>query len=261
MNFKNVLFKVENHVAYVSVNNPPANALNSDMITGVKDCFEYLSKDEDVKVVVLTGEGKFFVAGADIKEFTKGFDNTEIGESMAEAGQELCDKIEQMEKPVIAAINGACLGGGLELAMGCHLRIAANEAKIGLPELTLGLIPGFGGTQRLSRLTNKAKALELILTSEFVNGEEAANIGLVNLSVPLDELTAVTKKLAESIALKKSLPSINAAVQAVNQGFDMSQSDGLALEAKLFGQMFGTDDMKEGVNAFLEKRSAVFHDK
>lgn len=260
-NFENIGLDVENHVAYVSINNPPANTLNSNTISSLKQCFEYLSNEEEVKVVVLTGNGKFFVAGADIKEFTEGFGDMEKGESMAKAGQELCETIEQMEKPVIAVINGACLGGGLELALGCHIRISANEAKLGLPELNLGLIPGFGGTQRLSRLINKSKALEMILKSELIGGAEAEEIGLVNRSVPLDELMTETKLLAETIALKKGSPSIKAAVQAVIQGGQMHQSDGLELEARLFGQMFETEDMREGVNAFIEKRTAEFKDR
>ncbi|AMA72047.1 MULTISPECIES: enoyl-CoA hydratase [Aneurinibacillus] len=261
MEFTNVKLEVANRVAYISIDVPPANTLSSATLSGLSDAFHYAGNNEEIKVVVVTGAGKFFVAGADIKEFTGAFDNPEKAEQMARTGQRLFDRIENFQKPVIAAINGAALGGGLELAMACHMRFAAEDAKLGLPELNLGLIPGFGGTQRLARLTNKAKALELILTSQFIDGKEAERIGLVNRAVPLASLMDEVKKFAEFIALQKSAISIRAALTAVTYGLCTGPESGMEKEAKLFGELFVSDDMKEGVNAFIEKRKAQFTDK
>ncbi|WP_214878394.1 enoyl-CoA hydratase [Exiguobacterium sp. ERU653] len=259
--FSNIKVKVENHVAYLFLNNPPANVISSETVNGLSDCVDYVAEEPNIKAVVITGEGKFFVAGADIKEFVSAFDSEEQGKSLSVNAQTVLNKIEQLHKPVIAAINGACLGGGLELAMSCHMRIAADEAKLGQPELNLGLIPGFGGTQRLARLTNKSKALEMILTSKIIGGKEAESIGLVNKSVPLAELMDEAKQLAETIALKKSRSSIAATMEAVNKGLETTLEEGLAIEANLWAGLFTTEDMKEGVNAFIEKREAEFQDK
>lgn len=259
--FSNCHVKVENHVAYLFINNPPANVISSETVSGLSACVDYVANDSEIKAVVITGEGKFFIAGADIKEFVSAFDSEEKGKTLSVEAQSVLNKIEQLNKPVIAAINGACLGGGLELAMSCHMRIAADEAKLGQPELNLGLIPGFGGTQRLARLTNKSKALEMILTSKIISGKEAESIGLVNKSVPLVELMDEAKRLAETIALKKSRSSIAATMEAVNNGLETTLEEGLAIEANLWAGLFTTEDMKEGVNAFIEKREAEFQDK
>lgn len=256
--FTNIDLKVENGVGYVSINCPPANTLGSTTIKGLSECMNFIESNQSIKATVITGTGKMFVAGADIKEFTEAFHDEEKGRKLSVDAQTVLNQIENSTKPVIAAINGACLGGGLELAMSCHLRIAANEAKLGQPELNLGLIPGFGGTQRLPRLTNKAKALEIILTGQFVSGEEAERIGLVNKSVPLEELVDEAKKLAESIVLNKSSHSIQAAITAVNEGTKTTVSEGLKIETEQWTQLFMTDDMVEGVNAFIEKRKPVF---
>lgn len=259
--YTNLILHIENKVAHVKIDNPPANALSTGMIDSLSRCLQDLANREDVKVITIMGNGKFFVAGADIKEFQTAFGDCQKGKEMAVAAQQLFDNIEGMHKPVIAAINGACLGGGMELAMSCHLRIAAHEAQLGLPELKLGLIPGYGGTQRLPRITNKAKALELILTSDFIKGEEAEKIGLVNKAVPLSELESTVKALSEKIANEKSAVSVSYALRAVSKGLDGSLSDGLKLEANLFGELFATADMKEGITAFIEKRAAKFQDK
>lgn len=259
--FKNINLKVENRVAYIAINNPPANAMSSETVSGLSASIDYAASEPEVKAIVITGEGKFFVAGADIKEFVPAFDSEEKGKALSVNAQAVLNKIEQLKKPVIAAINGACLGGGLELAMSCHMRIAADEAKLGQPELNLGLIPGFGGTQRLARLTNKAKALELILTGQFIGGKEAESIGLVNKSVPLAELMNEAKQLAEAIALNKSQPSVTATIEAVNKGLETTLDEGLEIEADLWAKLFTTEDMKEGVSAFIEKRKAEFTDK
>lgn len=261
MSFTNLDLQVRNRIAYVTINNPPANVLSTRTIQQLSDCIEEIAENTEVKSVILTGAGKFFVAGADIKEFETAFGNKEKGEEMSRTAQRLFDRIEQLKKPVIAAINGACLGGGLELAMSCHLRIAADEAKLGLPELKLGLIPAFGGTQRLARITNQAKALELILTSKFITGEEAERMGLVNQSVPLEEVIPTAEQLAHSITGEKSAVSVAAALEAVTKGLETTLDEGLKLEAEFFGELFKTEDMQEGVLAFIEKRQAQFKDK
>lgn len=261
MDFKNVKLTMENRIGIVTIDHPPANALNADTLRGLSDCIDYIQQTQEIKVVIITGSGRFFIAGADIKEFPSAYGDPEKGRAFAENGQQVFNKIEQMDKPVIAAINGAALGGGFELALSCHLRIASDQATLGLPELKLGLIPGFGGTQRLARLTNKAKALELILTSQFIDGKEAEKQGIVNLSVPQDELMATAKRFAEMIAEEKSAPSLAAAIQAVSKGVEMPLEEGQKLEAELFAQMFDTEDVQEGVSAFIEKRKAEFKDK
>lgn len=258
--FSLINVKVIKSVAYVTIENPPVNALNAMALREMEQCIDRLNSDSSVKAVILTGSGTFFIAGADIKEFTHLFGQEELAEQAALKGQALYNKIEQSEKPIIAAINGACLGGGLELAMSCHMRIAANEAKLGLPETKLGIIPAYGGTQRLARLTNTAKALELILTGQFIDGREAEKIGLVNHSVDADQLLQKAAEIAESITQKSSL-SVKAVLESVLTGIDLPLEEGLALEAKHFGKLFGTEDTKEGVTAFIEKRPAAFKDR
>lgn len=259
MSFSNIHLNIEEGVAFVIIDHPPANALNTDTLTELSKGIDEMAHRQEVKVIVITGKGRFFIAGADIKEFTQAFGSAEMAKQMSERGQALCNQIEQLNKPVIAAINGDCLGGGLELAMSCHLRLAADEAKLGLPELKLGLIPAFGGTQRLARLTNKAKALELILTSRFINGKESERIGLINASLPSDRLMSEVKNLALVIAREKSSISVTKAVEAISKGLEETLTEGLSREARFFGEIFGTEDCKEGVNAFLEKRQPKFN--
>ena len=261
MEFTNVQLRVENRVGYISINHPPANALNAATFSGLSECLDYVEAEKEIKVLVVTGEGKYFVAGADIKEFSPAFGNAAAAQELAKVGQRVFNRMEQFPKPIIASINGACLGGGFELALGCHIRIAAEQATLGLPELKLGLIPGFGGTQRLARLTNKAKALELILTSKFIDGKEAQRLGIVNIAVPLEELNEAVGSLAQSLASEKSAVALASALRAVNAGVESSLEEGLALEAELFGQIFLSEDAKEGVQAFLEKRKAQFKDQ
>ena len=258
--FTNIKLEMENNIAVVSIHNPPANALSSDTIQGLSECMDYVANESGAKAIILTGEGKFFAAGADIKEFTVAIGDVEKGKSMASSAQAVFNKIENLEIPVIAAVNGACLGGGLELAMSCHLRIAADHALLGQPEVNLGLIPGFGGTQRLTRLIGRGKATELILTGEHINGKQAEEIGLVNYSVLLEELLPKAKELAGKIVEKSKVP-VQAALKAINTGLKGDVESGLALEAKLFGELFGTEDMREGVTAFVEKRKANFRDR
>ncbi|SFE53501.1 enoyl-CoA hydratase [Alteribacillus iranensis] len=260
VNFEKIKVEVEESYAIVYINNPPANALNTETIRELSSCIDHLASQENVKAILLTGEGKFFIAGADIKEFQDGFNKAEVGKTMAEEAQAVFQKIENLSIPVIAAINGACLGGGLELAMSCHMRIASHEAVIGQPELNLGLIPGFGGTQRLPRLTNKAKALELILLSKNVKGEEAEKLGIVNKSVDKEDVLQEARQWAETIATQKSASSVAATLKAVTNGLNNGLTEGLQEEAHLFGGLFETEDMQEGVTAFIEKRKPVFKD-
>jgi len=255
MNYENILSSIEEKIATVTINRPESlNALNSKTILELSSIFEELSNNSEVRVIILTGSGeKSFVAGADIKEFADF--GTHDAEHLARNGQEiLFNKIENLSKPVIAAVNGFALGGGLELAMSCHIRYASENAKLGLPEVTLGLIPGYGGTQRLPKLVGKGWANELIFSAKMIPAEKAKEIGLVNEVYSLEELLPKTKELAKIIA-RNSPMGISKAIKAVN----LSDTDsGFETEMKSFGELFEMEDKKEGVAAFLEKRKPVF---
>lgn len=250
--------EIEGRVAVVTINRPPANALSQSVLGELNDLLDQWENDNGIKAIVLTGEGRFFIAGADIKEFMQL--QSEGAQHMAKSGQELFDRLETFPKPIIAAINGACLGGGLELAMACHMRLVAHEAKLGLPELNLGLIPGYGGTQRLPRLVGRGKATQLILTSEMIGGEEAFRIGLAEAVYPAEQLLEEAKKLAALISQKGAV-TLKLALKAIHASTQLSQSEGMNREAELFGTAFATEDMKEGVAAFLEKRKPQFSDR
>jgi len=254
-----VNYTVEDRVATVTISNPPANVLTTPLMTELDKVIGELTGNDDVKVLVLAGSGTLFVAGADIKEIAS-ISSPTRGEELARMGQGVFDKIEQMRKPVIAAITGFCLGGGMELAMACHMRVAGDRARMGQPEINLGIIPGFGGTQRLTRLVGKAKAMEMILTGDMINAQEAKALGLVNKVVPEGEVLKQAVGLAKKIAAKGG-KAISAAMQAIQEGTVQPLSQGLALEASLFGQICQTGDMKEGISAFLEKRQPKFQDK
>ncbi|MEY2923073.1 MAG: hypothetical protein RL108_1699, partial [Bacteroidota bacterium] len=230
--------------------------LNIATIKELHDGLESLNTNPEIKVIIITGEGeKAFVAGADISEFAHF--SIEEGAQLAQQGQELLfDFIENLKTPVIAAVNGFALGGGLELAMSCHIRIASDNAKMGLPEVSLGVIPGYGGTQRLSQLVGKGRAMELIMTAGMVPADEAYRIGLVNHVVPQAELLEFTKSVAQKI-MKNSPVAIGKAIEAVNANFT-DGINGFETEIKNFGKCFGTGDFKEGTTAFLEKRKADF---
>lgn len=260
MNFENILVTSENGIGQISINRPTKlNALNVATIQELHNAFKTLNESIETRVIIITGEGeKAFVAGADISEFANF--SVEEGAQLAAQGQELLfDFVEKLATPVIAAINGFALGGGLELAMACHFRIASENAKMGLPETSLGVIPGYGGTQRLPQLIGKGRAMELIMTAGMIDAETAKNYGLVNYVVPQAELLEFTKSIALKI-LKNSPVAISKAIKAINANYKEGVN-GFDIEIKNFGKCFGTDDFKEGTMAFLEKRKAVFTGK
>tara|TARA_R110002072_G_scaffold254433_17_gene413377 strand:+ start:15520 stop:16302 length:783 start_codon:yes stop_codon:yes gene_type:complete len=260
MNFENILVSQENGLAIITINRPKKlNALNKATIEELHNAFESLENSDSVKVIVITGSGeKAFVAGADISEFAHF--SVENGGRLAAKGQEmLFNFVENLSTPVIAAVNGFALGGGLELAMACHFRIASDNAKMGLPEVSLGVIPGYGGTQRLPQLVGKGKAMELIMTAGMISADEAKELGLVNYVTSLEELLPLAEKLASKI-MRNSSVAISAAIKAVNANFE-DGTDGFEVEISEFGNCFGTEDFKEGTTAFLEKRRADFPGK
>lgn len=260
MGFNNLQTKKENGIGWVIIHRPDKlNALNNETIGELKTAFSDFIKDADVKVVILTGSGeRAFIAGADIRELS------ELGEAEGRAyvlqGQEVTQFIENFPKPVIAAVNGFALGGGTEFALACHVRYASDNAKMGQPEVKLGLIPGFGGTQRLSRLVGKGMALELILSGRVIDSAEALRIGLVNKVVPQSELISACEGLALEM-MTNSPVAMRLSIAAVTKGLDKTLSEGLAHEADLFGRACASEDSKEGTQAFLGKRKAEFSGK
>ena len=260
MSYENININHQDNIAILMIDRPKKlNALNRDTIIELQDALRNLEQNEHVKVVVLTGSGdKAFVAGADISEFADF--SVEEGKQLAAKGQEqLFDFVEHFSKPIIAAVNGFALGGGLELAMSAHFRTASTNAKMGLPEVSLGVIPGYGGTQRLPQLVGKGKAMEMIMTAGMINAEEAKSYGLVNHVFEQEHLLEETMKIAQKIC-RNSLVAISAAIKAVNAGFAYDK-DGFQIEIDAFGDAFGTEDFKEGTQAFLNKRKANFPNK
>lgn len=248
--------KIEGKTAIISLNRPPANALSKELLLELDEVLTELATNDDVRVVVVKGEGKFFCAGADIREFTT-FSSKEKAYELARNGQKLMDKIEQYPKPVIASIHGAALGGGLELAMSCHIRLVAENAKLGLPELSLGIIPGFAGTQRLPKFVGTEKALEMMITSEPITGIEAIKYGLALRAYPEEELFSETMKLAKKFE-RKSPSSVKAILDLLTYTKTDQFSTGVEKEATLFSEVFQTEDAKEGIQAFIEKRQPNF---
>ena len=260
MSYNNILIGVTDSIAVLTINRPnQLNALNSETIAELSTAFKSLEVDNNVKTIIITGSGeKAFVAGADIKEFYQ-FDIAQGKELAAKGHQILFDLVQNLTTPVIGAINGFALGGGLELAMACHFRLASDNAKLGLPEVTLGVIPGYGGTQRLAQLVGKGRAMEMIMTAKMVSAEEAMSYGLVNEVTTQEELLDTCKKIALKI-VKNSPVAITSAIRAVNAGYT-DGVNGFETEIEEFGKCFGTEDFKEGTTAFIEKRKAVFPGK
>ncbi|KMQ65931.1 enoyl-CoA hydratase [Chryseobacterium sp. FH2] len=255
MSYENILLKKEDKISIITINRPESlNALNAKTIRELSSAFDELNADESCRAIIITGSGeKSFVAGADIKEFSD-FGQEKAEELARNGHNSLFNKIENMNKPVIAAVNGFALGGGLELAMACHIRYASENAKLGLPEVTLGLIPGYGGTQRLPKLVGKGIANEMIFSAKMIPAQRAKEIGLVNEVYSIEELLTKTKELASVIA-KNSPMAISKAIHAVN----LSDTDnGFETEIKSFGELFDLEDKKEGVAAFIEKRKPNF---
>jgi enoyl-CoA hydratase len=260
MNYKNLLLDINEHIALLTLNRPDKlNALNHETLTELQQAFEKIKADENIYVVIVTGSGeKAFVAGADISEISKL--NMLDGKKFAEFGQSVFSMIEKFDKPVIAAVNGFALGGGCELALSCHVRLASENAKFGQPEVNLGIIPGYGGTQRLTRLVNSGRAAEMILTADMIDSSEALRIGLVNKIYPQSELQSKAFEMASKIA-SKGQQAIRLALKAVKVVDEVSSREGQNIEATLFALCCGTEDFKEGTQAFLEKRKASFTNK
>lgn len=260
MNYETLQLEMRDRIAFITVNRPDKlNALNATTKSELRRAFEAVRGDVDVDVVILTGSGqKAFVAGTDIKELTS-LDKTS-GKEFSLGGQAVFNLIEHLGKPVIAAVNGYALGGGAELALACHIRIASDNAKFGQPEVSLGIIPGYGGTQRLGRLVGKGKAMEMILTGDPIDAQEALRIGLVNAVVPQADLIKTAEAMAQKIIAKGQI-AVKLALEAVNALDASPLADGLSLEAELFGRCCSSEDFKEGTTAFLEKRKAVFKNK
>lgn len=260
MDDQNILLEKKAPVAVVTVNRPEVlNALNRKTVEEIACAFYEIEADASIKAVILTGSGeKAFIAGADINEIAE-YDATE-GVRFARSGQAALASIEKLGKPVIAAINGYALGGGLEIAMACHLRIASAKAKVGQPEINLGIIPGFGGTQRLARLVGEGRAMELVLTGDPIGAEEAHRLGLVNRVVAPGELMDEAHRVAGAIASKGAV-AVRYAMQAVHHGLEGTLEEGLNLEANLFGLCCATQDKQEGTRAFLDKRKPEFKNK
>ncbi|MDN3587795.1 enoyl-CoA hydratase-related protein [Pedobacter aquatilis] len=258
MAYQILISEVREHILYVTINREKAlNALNKDTLAELADVIDFATKSDEVRGVIITGAGeKAFVAGADIKEFSDY--NGKQGEELARQGQEkVFNAIENSSKPFIAAINGFALGGGLELAMACHIRIASDNAKLGLPEVTLGLIPGYGGTQRLAQLVGKGKAIEMIITANMIKAEEAEQIGLVNYVVPQGDLISKAEEILAFVKLRAPL-AVAGAIKAVVASLNHT---GYEVEIKSFGECFETEDFKEGVTAFIDKRASKFKGK
>ena len=258
-----IRYTVEDKIAVVVIDHPPVNAFNPQTLNELNEALDELNANPAVKVIVITGGGQLaFVAGADLGVMGGLLKSRNLadGSAIIELGQTVFNKIESSNKPVIAAINGVCLGGGLELAMACHMRICGDRARLGQPEINLGIIPGWGGTQRLQRIIGPAKAAEMILTGDQITAQQAMQLRLVNMVVPGGEVMRQAKGLAAKIA-NKSAVAVAAAMSAIRAGLDADLLDGLAAERKQFDIVIASEDALEGVSAFLEKREAKFQDK
>jgi enoyl-CoA hydratase len=248
------LLTISHHIARIRLHNPPANTITHSGLKELEQVLSEVEQDDYVRAVIVTGSGRFFCAGADIHELTR-LNTAHAGSEFALQGQALFNHIERCDKPVVAAINGICVGGGLELALACHIRIAASGVSLGLPEIKLGLIPGFGGTQRLLRVVGASKAAEMMLTGETVTAEEARNIGLVSRVVPNQELMTQAEAIGGMIAAHGAA-AVQSVLYAIRGGLDIPLSEGLVREAELFGRLCATSEKRRAVQAFIEKRQA-----
>ncbi len=259
MEFKNLIIRKEDNVCIVTINNPQSmNSLNSEVLSELDKVFTNIEEDHSIDVVILTGEGRAFVAGADISQMSTM--NAAEGKDFGEQGSKLFRKIELLPKPVIAAINGFALGGGCELALACDIRISSSKAKLGQPEVGLGITPGFSGTQRLPRIVGEGRAKELIYTAKAITAEEAYRIGLVNKVVEPEQLMDSAISMAKTIA-KNAPIAIKLSKEAINKGMQTDIDSGIAIENNLFALCFSTQDQKEGMSAFIEKRAAEWKKK
>jgi len=260
MGFSNILFDVTEGMATITINRPDKlNALNRATLDELNEVLKKIEQNAEIKSIIITGSGeKAFVAGADIAEIAKL--NEKSGEEFSLYGQAILNRIENNTRPVLAAVNGFALGGGCELALACHIRIASENAKFGQPEVSLGVIPGFGGTQRLPRLVGKGKGLELCLTGNIIDAQEAYRIGLVNAVVPMNQLKSAAENMLRIIMLKGPI-AVAKVIESINKGLDRDLRDALQLEAKFFAGTCATEDKQEGTKAFLEKRTANFSGK
>jgi enoyl-CoA hydratase len=257
MDYKNLLFEEKNSIGFLTINRPDKlNALNNETLEEIKECLVFCKENSSLKVLIITGAGeKAFVAGADISEISKL--NPLTGKVFSEKGQEVFNLMKRLDKPVIAAVNGFALGGGCELALACHIRIASENAKFGQPEVNLGIIPGYAGTQRLTRLLGSGLAAELILTGDVIDAQEALKIGLINKIVHHEKLITEAVQLAEKIC-KKPQNAVNMALRSIVSCDDLTESEGQNYESSLFALCCGTEDFREGTTAFLEKRKPNF---
>ena len=260
-----VKVSIEDRIAILTIDHPPANAFSEQTVADLDSAVDEVMANQEVKAIIITGAGQFaFVAGADINEIKVQIDNARAGKpvkrELITKGQALFNKIERANKPVIAAINAVCLGGGQELAMACHIRIASDTARFGQPEVSLGVLPGWGGTARLPRIVGRGKAIELILTGDMIPAQEAARLGLVNRVVPAGQVIKTAVDLAKKITAKSGL-AIAAILEAVNHGMDVSLGEALKLEEEKFVALCASEDGYEGVSAFLAKRQPKFQDK
>ncbi|GAB4531080.1 MAG: enoyl-CoA hydratase-related protein [Anaerolineae bacterium] len=257
---QNARYTVEDRVAIITLDHPPVNAFDSQTMKDLDAALDEALGDENVKVIIITGAGQMaFVAGADINEINQ-IKDAGHAEELLRAGHNVFKKIETSRKPVIAAINGICLGGGLEMAMACHIRVAGDRARIGQPEINLGIIPGWGGTQRLPRIVGPSKAAEMILTGDSITAQEAYRLGLVNKVVPMGDVLKEAKGIARKIA-GKSAVAIGCAMEAIERGRHLPLAEALDVEIEQWRTLVESEDMREGVGAFLEKRQPQFKDR
>ncbi len=257
---QNAKYTVEDRIAIITLDHPPVNAFNSQTMKDLDAALDIALTDEEAKVIIITGAGRMaFVAGADISEIDQ-IKDADHAQELLHAGHRVFSKIETSKKPVIAAINGICLGGGLEMAMACHIRVAGDRARIGQPEINLGIIPGWGGTQRLPRIVGPSKAAEMILTGDPITAQEAYRLGLINKVVPMGDVLKEAKGLARKIA-GKSAVAIGCAMEAIERGRHLPLAEAMEVESEQWRTLVDSEDMREGVQAFLQKRQPQFKDR